>query len=110
MTTFSDLKDAFDLDEEWTVRFTADEHRAREMAGQYRQIGFEVKVLPLFPEGEEIDVDEEDVEALLADLDDPVEQLELESEGCTTCLDETFLVVTKGQQDGGDEIGQELFG
>lgn len=76
--------------EGWTVRFTADELRAREMAEQYRDVGYDVRVLPLSPAGEEIDPGSfgefEDLEH------DPLQYVR--DEACAGCLDGTHVVLT----------------
>lgn len=79
--------------EDWTVRFTADELRAREMADEYRQTGFEVRVMPLTPAEEEVDPD------MFGEFDDlehdPLDYVQYEA--CVSCLEGTHVVLTKEQ-------------
>lgn len=91
MTTFSEFKERHDLGEDWSVRFTAGEARAREMADQYRLSGYDVRVLPMGPGGQEIDVDAFDT----VEVDyNPVR--EVDGDSCTTCLgDDTYVLVTR---------------
>lgn len=88
---FSAFKAMHGLDEEWSVRFTADEFRAREMAQEYRASGHDVRVLPLTPEGEELDPESF---GQFQDADhDPLQHVEDPS--CTACLGGTHVVLTK---------------
>lgn len=104
---FTEFKRKHGLDD-WTVRFTADELRARDMAEQYRDSGFDVRVLPLTPAGEEIDATDfgefDDLEH------DPLQYVEVEA--CAGCLDGTHVLLTNsgdaaeragGLDDGGIE-------
>ncbi len=107
-TAFAEFKRKYGV-EDWTVRFTADELRAREMAQQYRDTGFAVRVLPLTPVGEEIDATDF---GEFDDLDhDPLQYVEVEA--CAGCLDGTHVVLTKpedGPREGAGELdygGQE---
>lgn len=79
------------LDEGWTVRFTAGGPRAREMAGQYRAAGFRVRILPLSPEGEELEPDAFD--RFEGAGHDPLG--EADPEVCAPCLEDTYLLLTK---------------
>ena len=88
---FSAFLEAHGLDDDWSVRFTADEYRAREMARGYRDTGHEVRVLPLAPDAEELTP---------ADFDrfepadhDPLQHVQDES--CAGCLGGTHVVVTR---------------
>lgn len=109
MTTSSDIPIEFlekhDLDEDWEVRFTADEYRAREIAQQYREMGHEVALIPLSPGEETPDVEE--LQAFGDDLDldhDPLQYLE--EDDCAPCLDETYVLFTKeGEKREGDVDG-----
>ncbi|MFB6360654.1 MAG: hypothetical protein ABEH59_04970, partial [Halobacteriales archaeon] len=94
---FAAFKRKHGLDDDWSVRFTADEFRAREMAKQYRESGHDVRVLPLLPEGEELDPESFDQ---FADAEhDPLRYVEMED--CGSCLSGTHVVLTK-PQDGPD--------
>lgn len=100
MTTSSDVPPEFlekhDLDGDWEVRFTADELRAREMATQYQEMGYEVAMVPLSPEADPPDLEE--LERFSDDLDlehDPVQYVQVDE--CGPCLDETFVVFTRGE-------------
>lgn len=90
MTTSSEIHERFGLDDGWTIRFTADDGRARDIAAGYRRAGYEVRVLPLAPENDELDL--ETVEALDQEYD-PVERLR--DEDCAVCLDDAYVVVTR---------------
>lgn len=92
------------LDDDWSVRFTADEYRAREMAAQYRNTGHEVRVLPLAPGAEELSP---------ADFDrfepadhDPLQNVQDES--CAGCLGGTHVVVTRPRAAGDGPTVEEL--
>lgn len=99
MTIFTEFKEKHGMDERWTVRFTADELRAREMAEQYRDAGFEVRVLPLSPEDDELELDATTLESFGEELDhDPLQYIEAEE--CASCLDETYVVFTTDSADG----------
>lgn len=98
---FSAFKEMHGLGEEWSVRFTADEFRAREMAQEYRASGHEVRVLPLTPEGEELDPDSFD-QFDGADHD-PLQHVMDPS--CTACLGGTHVVLTKEEPAPGPDEG-----
>lgn len=88
---FAAFKEQHGLDDDWTVRFTADEFRAREMARQYQQSGHAVRVLPLTPENEELAPASFDQ---FADADhNPLQYVEAES--CASCLGGTHVLLTK---------------
>lgn len=90
--------------EDWTVRFTADELRARETAEKYREVGFEVRVLPLSPVGEEI---EPESFGAFEDLDhDPLQYVQDES--CAGCLDGTHVVLTKRATESSEDRTDDL--
>lgn len=97
---FAAFKEQHGLDADWRVRFTADAYRAREMAQQYRASGHDVRVLPLSPEGEELDPD-----ALSQFEDaghDPLQHVQAES--CSGCLVGTHVVLTRESESAsGDE-------
>lgn len=100
MTTSSDIPSEFlekhDLDEEWDVRFTADELRAREMAKQYQEMGYEVALVPLAPDSDPPTLEELESFAEGLDLEhDPVQYVQ--EDDCGPCLDETFVVFTRGE-------------
>jgi hypothetical protein len=102
MSVPQEFRDKHGLDDEWEVRFTADELRGREMAKQYRDAGYEVRVLPLQPDNEALDI--EDVEEFSEGLDlehDPLKYVEEDS--CTTCLQDTYVVFTKGEPGEADD-------
>ena len=91
MTTFSEFQDRHDVGGEWAVRFTADEHRARDVAEQYRRSGFAVRVLPLSEDDTELDVSSFEVGAV-----DYSPIREVDGDSCTTCLGAgTYVVVTR---------------
>lgn len=102
---FAEFKRKYGV-EEWTVRFTADELRAREMAQQYRSTGFDVRVLPLTPVGEEIDATDF---GEFDDLDhDPLQYVEVEA--CAGCLDGTHVVLTKPDDAAGTGVDDLDYG
>lgn len=107
MTTSSEIPPEFlekhDLDEEWDVRFTADELRAREMAKQYGEMGYEVAVVPITPGRDAPDLD--DLESFGDDFDlqhDPLQYVQ--EDDCGPCLEETFVVFTRGERSGIDDV------
>jgi hypothetical protein len=101
-----EFKRKYGLTEEWDVRFTADELRAREMAKEYREAGYEVRVLPLQPDDEMLDV--EDLEEFSEGLDlehDPLQYIQ--EDGCATCLEDTYVVFTNGEPQVADDATEE---
>jgi len=79
------------LDDRWTVRFTTDRRRAREMADQYRAAGYRARAVPLWPGGGEPDP---------ASLDrfegadhDPLRRTG--PEACAPCLADTWVLLTR---------------
>ena len=106
MTTSSEIPIEFlekhDLDETWDARFTADELRAREMARQYAELGYEVSVVPIAPGEEPLDL--EALEAFGDDLDlehDPLQYVQ--EDECGPCLEETYVVFTQGEATEADD-------
>jgi len=98
---FSAFKAMHGLDDAWSVRFTADEYRALEMAQEYRETGHEVRVLPLSPESEELDPESFDQ---FAGADhDPLKYLEDPS--CASCLGGTHVVLTKEADEPAPDAG-----
>lgn len=108
------LRRMLGLDPSWTVRFTADEARAREMARPYRDAGFEVRVLPLFPE--EASREEPGGEGARESgrgepLDRPAEGAGAGpsgpgvSEGCRRCMEATWAVATRRDDGPADDSG-----
>lgn len=108
MTIFSEFKQKHGMDETWSVRFTADELRAREMAQQYRDAGFDVRVLPLSPEDDELEIDADALASFADTLEhDPLQYIEAEE--CSSCLDETYVVFTRQAEDDGDATDDLVF-
>lgn len=116
MTTSSDVPVEFlekhGLDEDWEVRFTAEEYRAREIADQYREMGHEIALVPLSPGGDTPELDE--LRGFGDDLDldhDPLQYLEQEE--CAPCMDETYVLFTKpdgAPPEGGDsDVDESLY-
>lgn len=91
------------LDDDWTVRFTADRGRAREMAGLYRDAGYEVRILPLFPDGEA--PGPESLERLEGADHDPLR--EAGTAACASCLGETYVVLTRRRTGRGAPVDPE---
>lgn len=104
MTTSSEIRQRFGLDDGWTVRFTADRPRARDVAQGYRRAGYDVRTLALAPDGDDLDV--ETVEAVDAEYD-PVTRLR--EEDCTVCLEDAYVVLTRaaGDPEGDDDLVYE---
>lgn len=96
MTTSSDVRDRLGLDDGWTVRFTADRTRASDVAEGYRRAGYDVRVVALAPDDQDLDL--ETVEAF-DDATDPVAKLR--DEECVSCLEDVYVVVTR-RGDAGD--------
>lgn len=106
MTTSSDLPqeylDKHGLGDEWEVRFTADELRAQEMANQYQEMGYEVELLPLAPGSDPPDLEElEEFGDGLSHQHNPLQYVQ--EDECGPCLDETFVVFTRGEQGAFDD-------
>lgn len=106
MTTFSDVPVEFlakhDLGEDWDVRFTADELRAREMSKQYSELGYEVAVVPVTPDSDVPDLAE--LERFDDGLDlqhDPLQYVQ--EDDCGPCLEETYVVFTRGEREDLDD-------
>lgn len=108
MTIFTEFKEKHGMDDSWTVRFTADELRAREMAQQYRDAGFDVRVLPLSPDDDELEIDAVALESYAETLEhDPLQYIEAEE--CASCLDDTFVVFTTDSSEDPDESSDLVF-
>ncbi len=60
------------IDDEWEIRFIADEHRARRLAADYRRAGFDVRYHSITDDGTD----------------------------CSTCLEESVVVVTRRADSG----------
>lgn len=113
MTTSSDIPvefmEKYDLDDEWEVRFTAEEYRAREIAQQYREMGHEVALVPLSPTGDTPNMEE--LQGFGEDLDldhDPLQYLEQEE--CAPCMDKTFVLFTKPEGNPQEQRDADLDG
>lgn len=111
MTNSSDIpeefKSQFGLDENWSVRFTADKIRAHEMADQYKQLGYKVAVTPLQPDDANLNTEELQSFSEALNLEhDPLTYIQ--DDGCSTCLDDTYVVFTKEETESGDN-GELLF-
>lgn len=79
------------LDDDWTVRFTADRGRAREMASQYRDAGYDVRIVSLFPD----DSTPEDPSHEPPADPDPGPLGQGETETCAPCLAGMCVLLTR---------------